>query len=106
MGNSGSLNYKRVLVPFTEEQLAGVFKNHDSDGDGRLTKEELKAAFSYLGSRFSAFRAEEALLVADADGDGVISMGEMSKLIVYAKSHNYTLGWNTLSKLEFVFLKG
>ncbi|KAG7029343.1 Calcium-binding protein CML37, partial [Cucurbita argyrosperma subsp. argyrosperma] len=91
MGNSKSKTYKRVLVPFSEEQLASVFKNHDGDGDGKLTKEELKQAFDYLGSRFSSFRVEEALRAADIDGDGFISMAEMDKLIQYAKSRKYTL---------------
>ncbi|KAG6585662.1 hypothetical protein SDJN03_18395, partial [Cucurbita argyrosperma subsp. sororia] len=91
MGNSKSKTYKRVLVPLTEEQLAGIFKSHDRDGDGKLTKEELKQAFNYLGSRFSSFRADEALRAADADGDGTINMAEMSKLIQYTKNRKYTL---------------
>uniref|UniRef100_A0A0A0LRB6 EF-hand domain-containing protein n=1 Tax=Cucumis sativus TaxID=3659 RepID=A0A0A0LRB6_CUCSA len=91
MGNSKSKTYKRVLVPFSEEQLANVFKNHDRDGDGHLTKEELKQAFEYLGSRFCNFRVEEALRAADTNGDGVISMDEMGKLIKYAKTRKYTI---------------
>lgn len=92
MGNSkSSAGYKRVLVPFSEEQLAGVFRNHDKDGDGKLTKEELKQAFNYIGSRFSAFRADQALRAADDDGDGLITINEMNKLIQFAKARNYTV---------------
>ncbi|XP_023538265.1 probable calcium-binding protein CML15 [Cucurbita pepo subsp. pepo] len=85
MGNSKSKTYKRVLVPISEEQLLDIFKSHDQDGDGKLSKEELKQAFSYLGSRFSAFRAEEALRTVDDNHDGVVSMDEMNKLIQYTK---------------------
>ncbi|KAG7020569.1 hypothetical protein SDJN02_17255, partial [Cucurbita argyrosperma subsp. argyrosperma] len=91
MGNAKSTNYKRVLVPFTEEQLAAIFKSHDRDGDGKLSKEELKQAFNYLGSRFSSFRVKEALRAADTNGDGFISMDEMNKLIKYTKGRKYTL---------------
>ncbi|KAG6585661.1 putative calcium-binding protein CML15, partial [Cucurbita argyrosperma subsp. argyrosperma] len=91
MGNSKSKTYKRVLVPVSEEQLLDIFKSHDRDGDGKLSKEELKQAFSYLGSRFSAFRAEEALRTVDDNHDGVVSMDEMNKLIQYTKGRKYTI---------------
>ncbi|KAA0060897.1 putative calcium-binding protein CML10 [Cucumis melo var. makuwa] len=69
----------------SEEQLAWIFKKHDIDRDRKLTKEELARAFDYLGSRWTARRVKGALRAVDANGDGVISMDEMSKLIVYVK---------------------
>ncbi|KAE8652092.1 hypothetical protein Csa_021918 [Cucumis sativus] len=69
----------------SEEQLAWIFKKHDIDRDRKLTKEELTRAFNYLGSRWTALRVKEAIRAVDANHDGVISLDEMSKLIVYVK---------------------
>lgn len=44
--------YKPTSVLYTKDQLMNVFKSHDADGDGKLSREELKKAFKYLGSRW------------------------------------------------------
>lgn len=50
----------RVQIFWSEEQLLVFFKGYDKDGDGRLTKDEAKAAFDKLGSRCSTFRTWRA----------------------------------------------
>ncbi|XP_050212744.1 calcium-binding protein CML38-like [Mercurialis annua] len=75
----------------TEEQLKAMFKDNDSNGDGLLSKEEVKKTFQLLGSRLPDWRVKRALRRADADGDGNISMQELSELVKYAGKLGYTL---------------
>ncbi|OMP05569.1 Calcium-binding EF-hand [Corchorus olitorius] len=78
-------------VPFSKEQLRDIFKRFDCDKDGRLSKEELKKAFSELGSRVPAFRTLAALHHADENGDGFISEEELEALLQYALGLGYTI---------------
>ncbi|KAI4336970.1 hypothetical protein L6164_015435 [Bauhinia variegata] len=66
------------------EKIRGILKEVDGDGDGRLTRDELKKAFDKLGAWFPAFRTKLALNAADKNGDGVISGDlETEELIYY-----------------------
>ncbi|KAG5543450.1 hypothetical protein RHGRI_016246 [Rhododendron griersonianum] len=75
---------KSVNVPLTEEQLKGLLKRHDKNGDGRLSRKELREAFRSLGLDFNGWRAWRALCHADENGDGYISEAEMKELVKYA----------------------
>ncbi|KAG5543452.1 hypothetical protein RHGRI_016248 [Rhododendron griersonianum] len=75
---------KSVNVPLTEEQLKGLLKRYDKNGDGRLSRKELREAFRSLGLNFSGWRAWRALRHADENGDGYISEEEMEELVKYA----------------------
>ncbi|GAB4852129.1 hypothetical protein Ancab_016319 [Ancistrocladus abbreviatus] len=78
-------------VVLTGEQLRNIFMQHDKDGDGRLNREELEAAFRQLGSRAPAWRAERAIYYNDLDLDEVINEHEMDHLIPYTLGCRYTL---------------
>ncbi|KAB2614368.1 calcium-binding protein CML10 [Pyrus ussuriensis x Pyrus communis] len=82
---------KPARVPRTREQVVDLFNSFDKDGDGMLSKEELKAAFRELGSRWGGFRARRALSHADANHDGLISKEEIKDLVNYALECGYTL---------------
>ena len=82
---------KKVPAQWSPEQVCDLFKIADKNGDGKLSKEELKAAFRRLGSRWSSFRARRALRHVDANGDGVISNEELNDLINYALQCGYKL---------------
>ncbi|KAJ4701768.1 putative Calcium-binding EF-hand family protein [Melia azedarach] len=71
----------------TEEWLKRVIKGCDKDGDGRLSKQELKQAINILGSNFPAWRAWRALCYADSDGDGYVSEDEYDLLVSYLSKH-------------------
>ncbi|KAB1220336.1 putative calcium-binding protein CML10 [Morella rubra] len=76
--------WRSTSNPLSEEQLKGLLKRYDTNGDGRLSQNELKAAFRSLGLRFSGWRAGRAIRHADANGDGYISEEEMKELVKYA----------------------
>lgn len=74
-----------------EEQLMAWLRRYDTDGDGRLTKQELQDAFKSLGSTFPAWRAWRALRHADANGDGCINEDELRELVKYVIKRGYAL---------------
>lgn len=80
---------KCCSVSFEEHQLKLIFNQFDSDKDGLLNKQELKNAFSYLGSRVPEWRTQRALSYADENGDGYIDDKELEKIINYAYRQNY-----------------
>ncbi|KAK2977564.1 hypothetical protein RJ640_007039 [Escallonia rubra] len=82
---------KKKKVRTTENQLKGIFRKHDKNGDGVLSKEELKEAFKYLGALIPGWRASCGLRYADANGDGYISDGELNALVQYAANLGYTV---------------
>ncbi|KAI8549902.1 hypothetical protein RHMOL_Rhmol06G0061200 [Rhododendron molle] len=75
---------KSVNVPLNEEQLKDLLKRYDKNGDGRLSRKELREAFRSLGLNFCGWRAWQALHHADENGDGYISEGEMEELVKFA----------------------
>lgn len=75
----------------SEDQLKGLLKRYDTNGDGKLSKKELSAAFRQLGLRFSGWRAGRAIHHADANCDGYISEDELRELVKYAMKWGFTI---------------
>ena len=82
---------RSTSYPLSEEQLKGLLKRYDTNGDRKLSKKELKAAFRSLGLHFSGWRAGQALRHADANGDGYVSEDEMKELVKYAMKWGFTI---------------
>ncbi|KAJ0024520.1 hypothetical protein Pint_08791 [Pistacia integerrima] len=82
---------KTTKVNLTEEQLKAQFWQFDTDGDRRLSKQELNNAFSSLGSSFPAWRTWRALCHADENGDGYINEKEFDELVKYAVKCGYAI---------------
>ncbi|PHT65274.1 hypothetical protein T459_29699 [Capsicum annuum] len=76
--------YKGVSLPITKDQLKGIFKKYDKDGDGKISKQELKLAFKEMGLNFPGLRAGRAIRHADINEDGYINEEEMGQLVTYA----------------------
>ncbi|PON94175.1 Parvalbumin [Trema orientale] len=78
-------------VPYSEVQLKGVFKSSDANGDGRLSRQELRNAFASLGSFAPGWRACRALRRADKNRDGFVDEDELDYLVKYAAKRGYTI---------------
>ncbi|KAB2600798.1 hypothetical protein D8674_039785 [Pyrus ussuriensis x Pyrus communis] len=82
--------YKRFKIPYTKEQILKIFKRYDKNGDGQLSKAELKEAFAELGAICPGLRAWDGRRHADDDGDGFISIDkELDKLGDYTVGVGY-----------------
>ncbi|KAJ9567639.1 hypothetical protein OSB04_003605 [Centaurea solstitialis] len=73
----------RSIEVLSDDPLKGVLKTFDKNGDGKLSRKELKVGLKSLGLRFAGFRAWRAVRRADANGDGQIGDEEMDELAKY-----------------------
>jgi len=62
----------------TREQVAEVFKQFDTDGNGVLDREELEVALKAMdGAFFTPDRVNQLMMCADVDGDNKIGFMEL-----------------------------
>ncbi|KAF3446670.1 hypothetical protein FNV43_RR11850 [Rhamnella rubrinervis] len=78
-----------VRLSWNRDLLLNLFKSYDRDGDGKLSRDELKQAFRYLGSRWSSYRAARAFRKADCNKDGYINHEELCELVDYVVDCGY-----------------
>ncbi|XP_028067627.1 calmodulin-like protein 5 [Camellia sinensis] len=81
---------KAFNQPLNEEELKGIFKKHDKNGNGRLSRKELKKTFEELGAWIPDWRALRDFATQmpmlkgifkkhDKNGDGRLSRKELKK---------------------------
>ncbi|KAK7347401.1 hypothetical protein VNO80_21931 [Phaseolus coccineus] len=75
---------EQVLV--NQEQLLGVFKYFDRDGNGFITAAELAGAMAKMGQPLTYRELTEMIREADTDGDGVISFTEFASIMARSAS--------------------
>ena len=81
---------------------ADIFQEFDTDGDGQISREELRAGFAKIGEELSEADIDAIMTLADTDGDGTIDtnefvqMGKMTKE-VEAMSKTMIAGLDALS---------
>ncbi|KAK2411489.1 putative calcium-binding protein cml14 [Trifolium repens] len=73
-----------VLV--NQEQLIGVFKCFDRDGNGFISAAELAGAMAKMGQPLTYKELIEMIKEADMDGDGVISFSEFATIMARSAS--------------------
>jgi len=74
---SGSIDYTEFIAATLEqsryirdEVMWTAFRTFDKDGDGQITKEELKAVVSGHGDDLEKVEADVLAMIAEADNDG------------------------------------
>lgn len=77
---SGAIDFQEFLVSFQEtvsppssDELSSTFAMMDQNGDGFLTKDEIKAGLMQVGEPMSDETVDEMLRVADKNNDGKVS---------------------------------
>nr|POF02356.1 calcium-binding protein cml37 [Quercus suber]POF10330.1 calcium-binding protein cml37 [Quercus suber] len=65
-----------------KEKLRSTFKKHDKNGDGKLSFEELQAAFRELGGGISWCQTEQGFRHADKNDNGYIDIEEELEALV------------------------
>ncbi|KAI3921780.1 hypothetical protein MKX01_005469 [Papaver californicum] len=58
------------------EEVEGVFKRFDANGDGKISSTELSEVLKTLGSETSPEKLKEMMDEIDTDGDGFIDLKE------------------------------
>ncbi|KAF9603878.1 hypothetical protein IFM89_038136 [Coptis chinensis] len=69
----------------TVEEFKQWLSQFDADGDGRISKTELREAIRSLGVWFSSWRARNGLLAADENHNGFVDENEMEHLVAFAQ---------------------
>ncbi|KAG2663699.1 hypothetical protein I3760_16G045700 [Carya illinoinensis] len=88
------ISYSKNLpmpMKYNEAQLRETFKRYDINGDGVLSRHELRNAFYSLGAFIPDWRAFRAIRHADINGDGYIDEAELDNVVRYAFQLGYTI---------------
>ncbi|VUC23483.1 unnamed protein product [Clonostachys rosea] len=89
LDNNGALEFSdfvrlmsdKVKPTSLDDELIDVFRMLDRNGDGRVSKEELREAMAVLAKGVSEADLNEMLQAADEDDDGHISYEEFVKVM-------------------------
>ncbi|XAR61876.1 hypothetical protein NMG60_11016418 [Bertholletia excelsa] len=77
---------KDAPAPLPVGSVQQFLQKFDKNGDGKLSREELRLAFKSQGFHFCHWRAKIAIRHADNNGDNCISDDELNKLLQYVSS--------------------
>jgi calmodulin len=64
-----------------EEEMIEAFKVFDSDGNGRISSDELRQIMANLGEKLTEEEVDEMVKEADIDGDGEINYEEFVRMM-------------------------
>ncbi|KAI3813092.1 hypothetical protein L1987_17808 [Smallanthus sonchifolius] len=64
-----------------QQQYKRVFGNIDKNGDGKISPPELQICIGKTGGELTLEEAEMAAVLMDSDGDGLLSMEDLVKVM-------------------------
>lgn len=67
------------------EEFKNWLMRFDADGDGRISKDELRKAIRSTGLRFSWWKSTRGLQHADSNDNGFIDDEEIENLVSFAQ---------------------
>jgi len=71
-------------IIMAENQIRDILRKADCNGDGYLSKDELKKAFKQFGSKLPGWRADRFLKKVDNNHKGQLNMEELDIIVDYA----------------------
>ncbi|RWR84154.1 calcium-binding protein 5-like protein [Cinnamomum micranthum f. kanehirae] len=71
----------------TVDEFKDWLKQFDANGDGRISRDELRSAIRRLGGWFTTWKSGKGMQQADINGNGFIDEGEVDNLITFAQKN-------------------
>jgi len=84
----------------SKEKAAESFKTIDINGDGLISKDEMKSASLSNGAKLNAIEVDSIFALGDANGDGEIDMEEF--LAVMVPSAGFSSSFSSSSNTQFI----
>lgn len=81
-GSSSSNSTSQAADDDLTQDLVAAFRVFDRDGNGYITRDELKSAMDMIGENVTEYQLNEMLELADADKDGRINYEEFARLLL------------------------
>ena len=67
--------------PEIEEEIRQAFKKFDKDGNGFVSKHELRQAMTNIGHKFTVEEVDKMFKSADTNSDGRVNIEEFIKAV-------------------------
>lgn len=71
----------------TVDEFKDWMKQFDANGDGRISRDELRSAIHRLGGWFTTWKSGKGMQQADINGNGFIDEGEINNLITFMQKN-------------------
>merc|ERR1719193_1413932 len=84
----------------SKEKAAEAFKKIDLNGDGQISKDEMRAASLSNGTKLNAIEVDSIFSLGDANGDGEIDLDEF--LAVMVPSAGFSSSFSSSSNTQFI----
>ncbi|XP_021696959.1 calcium-binding protein E63-1 isoform X3 [Aedes aegypti] len=81
-GSSSSNSTTQAADDDLTQDLVAAFRVFDRDGNGYITRDELKSAMDMIGENVTEYQLNEMLELADADKDGRINYEDFQKFFL------------------------